>query len=168
MDRRPEGAVGASPAWAGGRPGVVLEKVTEELQVKGHSRCYNNQHILGDPWWPPVVLQGGGASEVAEQRLTLLWLAVDGLRTVSSGLLGLGLGDSQELKKDWMKGSRFCPLWRPRDREVSGSGAAQGSWWTPGAGPHGPRGRGLTSLISFPGTDLKIFPVEQQKTTEHL
>jgi hypothetical protein len=31
---------------------------------------------------------------------------------VISGLLGLALGDSQELKKDWMKGSRFCPFWQ--------------------------------------------------------
>lgn len=68
-----------------------------------------------------------GASELPEHRLTFLWLAVDGLRMVSSGLLGLGLGDSQELKKDWMKGSRFCPLWRPQDRDISGTGAAEGS-----------------------------------------
>lgn len=60
--------------------------------------------------------------------LTFLQLAVDGLRTVSSGLLGLGLGDSQELKKDWMKGSRFCPFWNQDSRDVSGR--ADGSWWT--------------------------------------
>lgn len=44
--------------------------------------------------------------------LTFLLFSVDGLRMVSSGRLGLGLGDSQELKKDWMKGSRFCPFWK--------------------------------------------------------
>lgn len=126
-DRLPEGAVGASPIWAGRGPSAGLKKVTEELQVKGHSRCCKSQHILGDPWWPPQYRREVGASELPEQCLTFLWLAVDGLRMVSSGLLGLGLGDSQELKKDWMKGSRFCPLWRPQDRDVSGSRAAEGS-----------------------------------------
>lgn len=59
-DRLPEGAVGASPVWAGGGPNAVLKKVTEELQVKGHSRCCKSQHLSGDPWWPPAALQGGG------------------------------------------------------------------------------------------------------------
>lgn len=77
-------------------------------------------------WAAPRYCREVGPSELLEQCLTFLWLAVDGLRMVSSGLLGLGLGDSQELKKDWMKGSRFCPLWRPQDRDVSGSGAAEG------------------------------------------
>lgn len=84
-------------------------------------------HLGRPPGGRPQCCREAGASEVPEQRLTFLWLAVDGLRTVSSGLLGLGLGDSQELKKDWMKGSRFCPFWRPQDRDVSGSGAAEGS-----------------------------------------
>lgn len=44
-------------------------------------------------------------------RLTFLLFSADGLTMVSSGRLGLGLGDSQELKKDWMNGSRFCPFW---------------------------------------------------------
>lgn len=35
------------------------------------------------------------------------------------------------------------------------------------SGPDGRRRR-LTSFISFPGTDLKIFPVKQQKTAERL
>lgn len=41
---------------------------------------------------------------------TFLSFSEVGLRIVSSGRLGLGLGDSQELKKDWMKGSRCCPF----------------------------------------------------------
>lgn len=47
---------------------------------------------------------------------TFLLFSAEGLRMVSSGRLGLGLGDSQELKKDWMKGSRFCPFWKTHVR----------------------------------------------------
>lgn len=47
--------------------------------------------------------------------LTFLLFSAEGLRMVSSGRLGLGLADSQELKKDWMKGSRFCPLCKKKD-----------------------------------------------------
>lgn len=57
-------------------------------------------------------------SQAAEERLRRVWCEPQtflsfsevGLRMVSSGRLGLGLGDSQELKKDWMKGSRCCPF----------------------------------------------------------
>lgn len=43
---------------------------------------------------------------------------------VSSGRLGLGLGDSQELKKDWMNGSRCCPFWQRKHKigEIPTSG----------------------------------------------
>lgn len=41
--------------------------------------------------------------------------SADGPTMVSSGRLGLGLGDSHELKKDWIKGSRFCPFWKNRN-----------------------------------------------------
>lgn len=101
MDRLHEGVEAAFPVRAIGRAGVVLEKVTEKLQVR---------ESLADIWWPSAVLQ---LTADPPPPLLTLQFAVDGLRTVSSGLLGLGLGDSQELKKDWMKGSRFCPFWKP-------------------------------------------------------
>jgi len=48
-----------------------------------------------------------------------LLLSGAGLRIVSSGRPGLGLGDSQELKKDWMNGSRFCPFWKKQFNVLS-------------------------------------------------
>lgn len=39
MDRLHEVVEAAFPVCAVGRAGVVLEKVTEELQVRGDSRC---------------------------------------------------------------------------------------------------------------------------------
>lgn len=48
--------------------------------------------------------------EYERESLTFLLFSEVGLRMVSSGRLGLGLGDSQELKNDWMKGSRCCPF----------------------------------------------------------
>ena len=47
-----------------------------------------------------------------ERCFTFLLFSAVGLRMVSSGRLGLGLGDSQELKKDCRNGSRFCPFWK--------------------------------------------------------
>lgn len=52
------------------------------------------------------------AWEHEQESPTFFSFSEVGLRMVSSGRLGLGLGDSQELKKDWMKGSRCCPFWK--------------------------------------------------------
>ena len=41
---------------------------------------------------------------------TFLSFSEVGLRMVSSGLFGLGLGDLQELRKDLINGSRCCPF----------------------------------------------------------
>jgi len=49
---------------------------------------------------------------------TFLLFSAVGLRMVSSGLLGLGLGDSHELKKDWINGSRFCPFYRNQRKQI--------------------------------------------------
>ena len=51
-------------------------------------------------------MMGGGGSMMGG-GVTFLLFSAEGLRTVSSGRLGLGLGDSQELKNDCRNGSRF-------------------------------------------------------------
>lgn len=103
--------------------------------------------------------------EMSTDPFTFFLFSAVGLRMVSSGRLGLGLGDSQELKKDWMNGSRFCPFWKTfyKDKKKapmmiffqinrlqllmsSGKGKNKESF---------------TSFINFPGTDLKIFPGKQ-------
>lgn len=86
-----------SPLRTVGQVGVVPEQVAEQLQVT------------------LMLTQSHTGGESHDRPLTFLLFSADGLRMVSSGRLGLGLGDSQELKKDWMKGSRFCPLWTTDD-----------------------------------------------------
>lgn len=54
----------------------------------------------------------GRPSENEQESLTFFSFSEVGLSMVSSGRLGLGLGESQELKKDWINGSRCCPFWQ--------------------------------------------------------
>lgn len=49
---------------------------------------------------------------------TFLLFSEVGLRMVSSGLLGLGFGDSQELKKFMMKVSKCWPFCGDRDHSM--------------------------------------------------
>lgn len=99
---------------------------------------------------------------------------------MSSGRLGLGLGDSQELKKDWMKGSRCCPFCHKkkntRAKCILGGYGFKNTKLTfknicivkdetqstsyilcPRINAF------LTSFISLLGTDLMIFPVKNKK-----
>lgn len=74
-----------------------------------------SRRTLGIYKHPALVWAGERCLVCVKQNLfyfTFLLFSAEGLRMVSSGLLGLGLGESQELKKDWMKGSRFCPFWK--------------------------------------------------------
>lgn len=81
---------------------------------------------------------------------------------VSSGRLGLGLGDSQELKNDWMKGSRCCPFWwRKGITLIKHCTVAKRPPTRPCMHTH-PSSAWLTSFISLLGTDLMIFPAKHK------